>query len=359
MIIAGGGTGGHLFPGLAVAEAITASRDTGVSDISVMFVGSAYGIEATAVPRTRFPFQPLAIRGLRGRGARGVLEFIWQLPMALLQSWRVIGRFRPAIVLGLGGYGSVPVVLVAWLRRVPSVLMEQNAHPGMANRMLAHLARRVCTTFADSARFFPAGKAVQTGNPVRQLTVSKKVTADHFTLFVFGGSQGARAINRAVVDAAMVLRARLPRMQLIHQTGPADLEWVQRRYAESGVDAEVCAFVYAMGEAYARADLVVCRAGASTLAELAALGKPAILVPYPFAADDHQRANAEVLVRAGAAEMILDAQLTGAFLAARVLALAADRERLQAMGAAAGTMAVPDAAARVAAVCRQVVGEEG
>jgi UDP-N-acetylglucosamine--N-acetylmuramyl-(pentapeptide) pyrophosphoryl-undecaprenol N-acetylglucosamine transferase len=357
MIIAGGGTGGHLFPGLAVAEAMSADARAG--DASIVFVGSAHGIEATAVPRTRFPFQPLEIRGLRGRGWRGVLEFIWELPLAVLQSWRIIGRVRPAVVLGLGGYGSVPVVLAAWLRRVPSVLMEQNAHPGMANRVLAHLARRVCTTFADSARFFPAGKSVHTGNPVRQLSAAKKISPDHFTLFVFGGSQGARAINRAVVDAVTVLKARLPRMQLMHQTGPADLEWVQRRYAEQTVDAEVSAFVHAMGEAYGRADLVVCRAGASTLAELTALGKPAILIPYPFAADDHQRANAEVFVRHGAAEMLLDAELTGASLAARVLALAEDPARLQAMGAAAAALAVPDAAVRVGAVCREVGGGEG
>jgi UDP-N-acetylglucosamine--N-acetylmuramyl-(pentapeptide) pyrophosphoryl-undecaprenol N-acetylglucosamine transferase len=216
----------------------------------------------------------------------------------------------------------------------------------------------VCTTFRDSARFFPASKAVHTGNPVRQLPVSKKLAADHFTLFAFGGSQGARAINRAVVDAVTVLRARLPRMQLIHQTGPADLDWVQRRYVETGVMAEVAAFVHAMGDAYGRADLIVCRAGASTLAELTALGKPAILIPYPFAADNHQQANAEILVRHGAAEMILDAQLTGTRLAECVLVLAADRARLQTMGAAAATLAVPDAAARVVAVCRQVVVEE-
>lgn len=364
MIVAGGGTGGHLFPGLAVAEAMIAQGDVGVTDArvtdaNVLFVGSAYGIEATAVPRTPFAFQPLAIRGVRGRGVRGVLEFVWQLPLALLQSWRVIGRFQPALVLGLGGYSSVPMILAAWLRRVPSVLMEQNAHPGMANRTLAYLARRVCTSFADSARFFPAGKAVQTGNPVRQLSIAKNHASDHFTIFVFGGSQGARAINRAVVDAATVLRARLPRMQLIHQTGPADLEWVQRCYAEGGVDAEVRPFVHDMGDAYGRADLVICRAGASTLAELTALGKPSILIPYPYAADDHQRANAEILVRGGAAEMILDAQVTGAVLAERVLALAADRARLRAMGAAASALAVPDAAQRVVAVCRQVVEEEG
>jgi UDP-N-acetylglucosamine--N-acetylmuramyl-(pentapeptide) pyrophosphoryl-undecaprenol N-acetylglucosamine transferase len=200
---------------------------------------------------------------------------------------------------------------------------------------------------------------VHTGNPVRQLCAPKKLAADLFTIFAFGGSQGARAINRAVVDAVTVLRAQLPHMQLIHQTGPADLEWVQRRYTEKGVEAEVHAFVHDMGDAYGRADLVVCRAGASTLAELTALGTPAIVIPYPFAMDDHQRANAEILVRHGAAEMILDSQLTGALLAQRVLTLAEDRGRLHAMGAAAGALAVPDAALRVVAGCRQVVVEDG
>ena len=311
------------------------------------------------VPRTRFPFQPLAIRGLRGRGRRGALEFIWQLPVAVLQSWRIIGRFRPLVVLGLGGYGSVPMVLAAWLRRVPSVLMEQNAHPGMANRVLVHLARRVCTTFADSARFFPAGKTVHTGNPVRQLDASKKISPDHFTLFVFGGSQGARAINRAVVDAAMVLKARLPRMQLMHQTGPSDLEWVQRRYAENGVDAEVCAFVHDMGDAYGRADLVVCRAGAIDARRTHGARQAGHLDSLSVRRGRSSTCQRRDPRAPGAAEMVLDAQLTGALLAERVAALAEDRARLQAMGTAAAALAVPDAALRVEAVCRQVVAGEG
>jgi UDP-N-acetylglucosamine--N-acetylmuramyl-(pentapeptide) pyrophosphoryl-undecaprenol N-acetylglucosamine transferase len=354
MIVAGGGTGGHLFPGLAVAEAVAA--DGGAQ---VLFVGSAYGIEAQAIPRTRFPFVALAIRGLRGRGWRGALAFACQLPVALAQAWRIVGSFRPTLVLGLGGYGSVPVVLAAWLRRVPTVLMEQNVHPGFANRLLGHLTRRVCTAFAESARFFPAGRTVQTGNPVRTLGTDAHPAVDHFTLFVFGGSQGAHTINVAAVEAARIVSQRLSNLRVIHQTGPADAEWVEQRYREWGVEAQVVPFVHDMASAYGRADLVVCRAGATTLAELAALGKPAILIPYPFAADDHQRSNADVLVRHGAAELIQDAELTGERLAARLAALADDRQQLERMAKAGRQLAVPDAAVRVAEVCRQVAAQGG
>jgi len=352
MIIAGGGTGGHLFPGLAVAQALAADGEA-----HVLFVGSTYGIEATAIPRTSFPFQALAIRGVRGRGLRGAVRFAAQLPIALLQAWRVIGNFRPSVVLGLGGYSSFPVVVAAWLRGVPAVLMEQNVRPGLANRLLGSMAQRVCTAFAESAEFFPAGRAVQTGNPVRPLARSKYSSSDLFTIFAFGGSQGAHTINMAVVDAARILREHLPGLRMIHQTGTADVEWVERRYRELGVAAEVLAFIDDMASAYGRADLVVCRAGASTLAELAVLGKPSLLVPYPFAADDHQRANADVLLRHGAAECIENSALSGEFLAARVLDLARDRARLQAMGTAARQLAIPDAAQRVVDVCRRVARE--
>jgi UDP-N-acetylglucosamine--N-acetylmuramyl-(pentapeptide) pyrophosphoryl-undecaprenol N-acetylglucosamine transferase len=353
MIVAGGGTGGHLFPGLAVADVLAARG------VEVLFVGSAHGLEATAVPKTQFPFRALDVQAVRGRGLRGLVSFAWQMPVALLHAWRIVGAYRPQLVLGLGGYGSVPVVMAAWLRRVPSVLMEQNVHPGMANRFLALLARRVCTTFSESGRFFPSGKAMQTGNPVRCLRTTVRASAEPLTLFIFGGSQGAHRINAAAVDAVEILREKHIDLQVIHQTGVADEEWVRRRYLEMGVVAEVLPFIDDMAAAYGRAALVVCRAGATTLAELASVGKPAILVPYPFAADDHQRSNAEVLVRHGAAELILDAALTGATLAARVLALAHDPERLRAMGAAARQLDVPDAAARVAEVCWQAAQQGG
>lgn len=354
MIVAGGGTGGHLFPGLAVAEALTVGGED-----EVLFVGSRYGLEATAVPTTRFRFHALPIRGLRGRGWRGAMELAVQLPVAWLRAWSILGRFRPALVLGLGGYGSVPVVLAAWVRRIPTVLLEQNAHPGLANRWLGHLARRVCTTFAESEPFFPQGRVVQTGNPVRALQSPVRPDANHFTVFVFGGSQGARTINRAAVDAAKVVGEQVPGLRVIHQTGPADAEWVEGRYREMGIAAEVLPFVQDMAAAYARADLVVCRAGATTLAELAVVGRPSILIPYPFAADDHQRANAATWVRHGAAELITDAALNGARLATSVLALARERERLERMADAARHLAVPDATLRVVEVCRQVAAEGG
>ena len=352
MIIAGGGTGGHLFPGLAVAETLA-----GQGEATVLFVGSAYGLEATAIPQTRFPFRALALRGVRGRGLRGVLGFAWHLPVTLLQSWRIIGAFQPTLVLGLGGYGSVPVALAAWLRRIPLVLLEQNAHPGLANRILARLARKVCTTYPESARFFPAGKALHTGNPVRQLSCARSPASDRFTIFAFGGSQGAHTINRALVDAAATLAAHVAGLRIIHQTGAADAAWVRKRYREMRADAEVLEFVQDMSAAYGRADLVICRAGATTLAEVTALGKPAILVPYPFAADDHQRKNAEVLRGRGAAQLILNAELSGERLAACVLDLIHDRERLRAMAAAAKQLAVPAATERVITVCRQVEAE--
>lgn len=345
MIVAGGGTGGHLFPGLAVAECAAARQ------VDVLFVGSAYGIEATAIPKTRFPFRSLDVRAVRGRGVSGPVSFALQIPAALREAWRIVRSFRPDVVLGLGGYGSVPMVVAAWLARVPSVLIEQNVHPGMANRCLAYVASRVCTTFAESAAFFPKGKAVQTGNPVRRLDSSVTPAPDDFTLFVFGGSQGAHTINQAAVDAVDILREKQIHLRVIHQTGVADAEWVERRYGEMGVAAEVLPFIDDMASAYGRANLVVCRAGATTLSELASVGKPAILVPYPFAADDHQRSNAEVVLRQGAAEMILDAQLTGPALAEATARLALDRERLQAMGIAARQLAAPDAASRVADVC--------
>ena len=353
MIVAGGGTGGHLFPGLAVAEAASASGDA-----EVLFVGSAYGIEARAVPRTPFPFEALRIQGLRGRGLSGVLTFAWQLPAAVLRAWRIVGTFRPQVVVGLGGYGSVPVVLAAWLRGLPSVLLEQNARPGWANRCLGRIARRVCTAFADSGSFFPAGKAIHTGNPVRQLASTLRPDPHHFTIFIFGGSQGARSINRAAVEAARILSTQMQGLRIIHQTGAADLQWVTEHYRDAGVAAEVHGFIDDMGDAYARADVVICRAGATTLAELAALAKPSILVPYPFAGG-HQQANAMELARHGAAEVIGDTELTGERLAATIAAVAGDRARLEALAEAAGQLAVCDATARVVDVCRQVAAGGG
>lgn len=350
MVVAGGGTGGHLFPGLAVAEYVA-----GADAQSVLFIGSASGIEARVVPQTRFAFAPLRIHGLRGRGWRGALQLAAQLPTAVARAWRILGRFRADVVLGVGGYASFPVVVAAWLRRVPSVLLEQNAHPGLANRTLARLAARVCTTFEAANAYFPPARVVQTGNPVRAFPVPTAApAAAELTVLVFGGSQGAHRINQAMADAAPALHAALPGLRVVHQTGAADRAALAARYAEVGLAADVREFIDDMGAAYHAADLVVCRSGATTVAELTALGKPAVLVPYPFAADDHQRANARELAERGAALLVLDRDLTGAGVAETIIGLARDRQRLAAMGAAARQLGAPDAAARVAATCRAV-----
>ncbi len=354
MVVAGGGTGGHLFPGLAVAECIA-----GADAQAVLFIGSAYGIEARVIPQTRFAFRAIPIRGLRGRGWRGALQLAAQLPGAVARAWRILGEFGADVVVGVGGYASFPVVVAAWLRRIPTVLLEQNAHPGMANRALARLARRVCTTFADAHAYFPPGKVVLTGNPVRPFAVPAALPRAGFTLLVFGGSQGAHRLNEAMAEAAAALRDALPDLRVIHQTGAADCAALRARYASLGLAADVREFIDDMGAAYHAADLVVCRAGATTVAELTALGKPAILVPYPFAADDHQRANASVLAARGAGILILDRELSGAGLAQTIIGLACDRARLAAMADAARRLGVPDAAARVAATCRAVVGGGG
>lgn len=352
MVVAGGGTGGHLFPGIAVAEAWVKKKGG-----EVLFVGSAYGLEAKILPEKGYRFVGLSVKAARGRGWQGWLEFVRQFPVALLQSRRVLGKFSPAVVVGLGSYGSVPVIVAARSLKIPIVLLEQNARPGLANRFLGHLATKICTAFAEAQRFFPEGKSVHTGNPVRALlpsTVEERSCSEGFHIFAFGGSQGARSINRAMVGAAHILQSRIPSFSVTHQTGSIEAEWVKSQYESLGVVAEVHSFIEDMASAYARADLVVCRAGATTLAELASVGKPAILVPYPFAADDHQRANAEVWVREGAAEMILDRELSGEVLAAKVAALAADPERRQALARNALRLARPQAAEQVVRVCEQV-----
>jgi len=350
MVVAGGGTGGHLFPGLAVAE-YAAGADAG----SVLFVGSEYGIEARVVPQTRFAFHAVPIRGLRGRGWRGALQLAAQLPGAIARAWRILGDFGAEVVVGVGGYASFPVVVAAWLRRIPAVLLEQNAHPGMANRALARLARRVCTTFPEANAYFPSDKVVLTGNPVRPFAAKSAAPRGGFTLLVFGGSQGAHRINEAMAEAAQALHAALPELHIIHQTGAADRAALAEGYAGVGVAADVRECIDDMGAADHAADLIVCRAGATTVAEITALGKPAILVPYPFAADDHQRANAAVLETRGAGILILDRELTGSGLAETIIALARDRARLASMAEAARRLGVPDAAARVVETCRAVV----
>jgi UDP-N-acetylglucosamine--N-acetylmuramyl-(pentapeptide) pyrophosphoryl-undecaprenol N-acetylglucosamine transferase len=354
MMIAGGGTGGHLFPGIAVAEAARRRDPT----TPILFVGSARGIEARVVPASGFELALLPATPLRGRRVAGKVAALGALGAATVQGRALVRRFAPDVVIGLGGYASAPAVVAGRFRRVPIVLLEQNATPGMTTRLLARLADRVCVSFPETVAGFAAGQAVVTGNPVRTFPPrpAESVARSGFTIAIVGGSAGARRLNEAGPELRAGL-ASVAGLRILHQTGSNDESTVRAAYARvGGDDVDVRAFVTDMGAVYGAADLMICRAGATTIAELAAQGVPAIFVPYPHAADDHQRANAETLVRGGAARMVLDRDATGVRLAAEVRELLAEPGTLAEMGRRMRQFARPDAAERVLAVVDGLLG---
>jgi UDP-N-acetylglucosamine--N-acetylmuramyl-(pentapeptide) pyrophosphoryl-undecaprenol N-acetylglucosamine transferase len=347
VIFAGGGTGGHLFPGLAVAREF--QRRDPMTEI--LFVGTSQGIEARAVPAEGFVLKILPVRGLKGRGVRGLLDAIYGVPASVLRSLAVIRDFRPDCIIGLGGYASGPLLLAGRLKRVRCAVMEQNLRPGFTNRMLARFVDRVFTSYSGTADYLPGARVLETGNPVRWQKLPQFNSAGKFTLLIFGGSLGAHRLNLAAIEAMGLLTDLAPGMRVIHQTGQADYARVKAAYGALPFEAEVEPFIHKMDEAYARADLVLCRAGATTVAELTAFGKAAILVPFPFAIDDHQRWNAQALDERGAAEMILEQELSGTVLAARIRTYYSNRPLIESMAGAARSMGRPQAAARIVEEC--------
>jgi UDP-N-acetylglucosamine--N-acetylmuramyl-(pentapeptide) pyrophosphoryl-undecaprenol N-acetylglucosamine transferase len=352
VVIAGGGTGGHLYPGIAVARELLTRRP----DAQISFAGTARGIESRVVPREGFALDVIRSGGLKGKSIADRARGAALLPMSLVDAWRIVSARRPRLVIGVGGYSSGPVVMVAALRGIATMLLEQNAVPGLTNRLLGPFVRAAAVTFDSTQTFFGA-KAFISGNPVRPEFFAagpetgmgtdggNEGTSDHRArVLVFGGSQGAHAINVAMVEAAPELARSGAHLHLAHQTGERDVEMVRAAYREAGLSADVEPFIYDMGRQLGQADVIVCRAGATTLAELTAAGKAAILIPLPTATDDHQRRNAEALERAGAAEILLQQEANGGALASRILALAADADRRARMGAAAHSLARPDAA---------------
>jgi UDP-N-acetylglucosamine--N-acetylmuramyl-(pentapeptide) pyrophosphoryl-undecaprenol N-acetylglucosamine transferase len=314
----------------------------------ITFAGTARGIEAKVIPREGFVLDLLRSRGLKGKGIGDRVRGAAMVPLGLLDAWRIVSARRPQLVMGVGGYSSGPVVLVAALRGVPTLLLEQNAVPGLTNRLLARFVRAAAVTFESSRSYF-GDKAFLSGNPVRQEfvnggEVSHAAESTGGRVLIFGGSQGAHAINVAMVAAAPRLAAVGARLRVTHQTGERDVDMVRAGYRAAGLQADVEPFLYDMGRRLAEADVIVCRAGATTLAELTAAGKASILIPLPTATDDHQRKNAEALVAAGAAAMLLQADLTGDVLADRILGLAGDAAARARIAAAARTLAKPDAA---------------
>jgi len=316
IVIAGGGTGGHIYPGIAIAKGLKRL----VPDVRVFFVGTAEGIEAKVIPREGFEVRFIRSEGIVGYSIFRKMRSIIRIPLSIRDSYRILKEIRPDVVLGLGGYSSGAVVLCAWMMRIPTMIHEQNSIPGSTNRLLGRLVKAIAVTYHDSISFFPQHKTYLTGNPVREeIRMGNKengyrifgLQRDLFTIFVFGGSRGASHINSAVTEALTYLRDYKDKIQFLHQTGEKDIDSVREMYLRHEFKGTVIPFIHNMADAYAVADIVISRAGATTIAELTTCGKAAILIPYPFAAGDHQLANARKLYDLGAAQMIPDDELNG------------------------------------------------
>jgi UDP-N-acetylglucosamine--N-acetylmuramyl-(pentapeptide) pyrophosphoryl-undecaprenol N-acetylglucosamine transferase len=352
VLMAAGGTGGHIFPGIAIAQAFR-QRD---ATTEVHFVGTERGLEKKLVPAAGFELTFIPSGALNNVSWQRRFQSLAVLPVGFWKAWQLIGRFKPDIAIGVGGYASGLAMLAAIMRGVPTLAVEVNVLPGLTNRILARFVTAAAVSYQETAAYFGA-RAVLTGTPVRaefEQIPPRPAEAPRRHVLVFGGSQGAQAINRAMAEAAPRLAAH-PGLRIVHQTGERDVEMVRAAYAAAGVQAEVQPFIHAMAEAMAAADVLVCRAGAATIAEVAAAGRAAIFIPFPQAADDHQRRNAEAFVRAGAGEMIVQAELTGEKLARTILELLSDPARLARMEAASRALARPHAAERTVDVAFQIL----
>ncbi|UCG79202.1 MAG: undecaprenyldiphospho-muramoylpentapeptide beta-N-acetylglucosaminyltransferase [Nitrospirota bacterium] len=323
IMIAGGGTGGHLFPGIAMAELF--QKNTGTDKIT--FVGTDHGLEAAVIPREGFGLEFIRAEGLVGKSLFEKVRAVYYLILSLFDSFQLISRYRPDIIIGSGGYASFATVMAGYLRSVPTLILEQNSMPGLANRILGKFATVNCVTYQESISYFPKGKTHLTGNPVREKVLRGSRTSalklfgldkSKFTVFIFGGSLGASSINKAVVESLQYLLDIRADIQFLHQTGEKDYEYVRNAYRSFGYKGMISPFIYQMAEAYAVSDIIISRAGATTLAEITSIGKASILVPYPYAAANHQELNARKLQQMKAAFMVLDRDLNGRKLAALV-----------------------------------------
>jgi UDP-N-acetylglucosamine--N-acetylmuramyl-(pentapeptide) pyrophosphoryl-undecaprenol N-acetylglucosamine transferase len=345
ILFAGGGTGGHVFPAIAVAEELSRRAEA----LKLLFVGSDRGLEARIIPQRGYSFEAMAAGALKGVSTSARLVTIFSLPKSVHAAGQIVERFSPHVVVGIGGYASAPVVMAAALRGRPRMILEQNAIPGLANRLLAYFVAKAAVNFVESLRYFP-GNAVVTGNPVRKefFRTEPSPCEASFTVLIFGGSQGAHAINKAVVEALPHLSEFRSQIQFIHQTGEKDAEMVRAAYLANGYSADVRPFFDDMVRQFGLAHLVIARSGASALAEIAATARPSILIPFPASADDHQRRNAEVFARRGASILIDQSILTGERLALVLRLQIRNPEGREAMSRAARSLAFPDAAPRIA-----------
>ena len=355
MVMAGGGTGGHLFPAIAVAEQLKVLDPSA----EVTFVGTSRGLEARVIPKMGWKLILVSAGGITGVGWVRAFKGLLELGKGVMQSLKLLRRERPQVVVGSGGYVSAPCVLAAALMRIPILLLEQNLLPGLGNRLLSRLAGKVAISFSESDAYLPHHKAVLTGNPIRRSLIAvegKRSFRPPFIVFIFGGSQGAHRINQAVLESLPALGKMKEEVHLIHQTGEKDFPWVSEAYAKAGWAADVRVFFEDMATPLRKADLVICRAGATTLAEITACGKAAVLVPFPHAAHNHQEINARALEKAGGARVLLDRELSGESLAQAVTEFLENPDRLAAASERSRSQGKPEAAMTVARLCFDLAG---
>ncbi len=356
-VITGGGTGGHLFPGIALAVALQ-QRQPGSE---ILFIGTRRLVDQKALQNRGFQLASLDSTGVKGLGLGAQLQSLLSQPAAIWQAWRLLSRFKPDLVFGVGGYVTGPVLLAAKMLGIATAIHEQNSVPGLANRLAGRLVDRICISIPCQPAF-PSKKTVRTGNPVRtEIVAASRQTRRQLqaesgpSLLVLGGSQGAHAVNERLVQAMAILRQAGFQAQLRHQTGSADAAMVRAGYEQAGVEAEVLPFIEDMAAAYSAADLVVSRAGATSLAELAVMGLPAIVIPYPFAADDHQATNADYYAQGGGVKVFKEKDLSPELLAQEIQSLLQDHKQLERMGMAMRALAQPEAADLLVDECLTLV----
>ncbi|HEU4521482.1 MAG TPA: undecaprenyldiphospho-muramoylpentapeptide beta-N-acetylglucosaminyltransferase [Thermoanaerobaculia bacterium] len=349
LMIAGGGTGGHIYPAIAIAR-VYLERDP---SRKVIFVGTEKGLEKTIVPKAGFPLEFISVGGLKGKGGMDLLRNLARLPLGFIQAWKVVSRHQPSLVLGVGGYSSGPVLAAAAVRRIPTMIHEQNAYPGLTNRLLAKFVKAVAVAFQEALPRLKRTDGVVTGNPIRKEFFEKggaraSTLAQKKRLLIFGGSQGSRILNDTMTGALLFMARLRDELEIVHQTGPADLQKIQEAYRTSPFPgARVVPYLDPMADEIAAADLVVSRAGAMTIGELAAIGRGAVLVPFAAATNNHQELNARVVESAGGAVVITEKELTPERLAAAINEIASNPERARRMGESARSLAAPDATARI------------
>ncbi len=361
LVVAGGGTGGHVFPGIAVVEAMESH-----GPVDILWIGTGRPVEKKALSGHKWDYRILNTRPLRGSGLAAATRSLAGLPFSTIRACLWLKSFRPHVVLGVGGYVSGPALLAARMLRIPAALHEQNLIPGLTNRLASRFAKTVFVSFKETVKYFPENRVIFTGNPIRKniielLNQQIKQSPNHqitksLNLLVLGGSQGARCLNRLAGSAIQVLWQSGFHLEIIHQTGKLDVSYVEKFYKDANIPAKVTPFISDIGESYSWADLVICRAGAGTLSELTALGKPSILIPYPWATDSHQDANARELTEAGAAKYFLEEEIGAIRLAGEIQSLLEDPQKLINMGENARKLGKPRAAAEIASILIEMAG---